>query len=265
MLATLNMLLNGDGEAKVFVHPNPGSILFKVAMGNPPQLVELLPDHHKAGNWDNWPDTTKLMKFNVVLTNPPFGEDRALRPRTPFERKMVEMYETWNFAGGNKIDLGVLFLENAYRCLTEHGRLGIVLSNSIASINDWKKVRLWLMDRMRIVALFDLPPNVFAETGANTTLIVAYKPTAKDLKKLNEHGYPIFVRDIHDVGYEKRTKKRNVFFNPVYKIDEKTFEVQTDSEGRPILDEDFTETVVDFRQWALGQEENLQRLFLTES
>ena len=54
---------------------------------------------------------------------------------------MIEMYETWELAEGDKIDLGVVFLENAYRILKPEGRLGIVLSNSIASINSWRKVR----------------------------------------------------------------------------------------------------------------------------
>jgi len=265
MLATLNMLLNGDGEAKLFQKPDKGSILYKIAAGNPSHLVELLPAYHKSGKWDNWTDKTKLMKFNVVLTNPPFGEDRAYRPRTPFDHKVIEMYETWSLSGGgNKIDLGVVFLENAYHCLTEEGRLGIVLSNSIVSINRWEEVRKWLINRMRIVALFDLPPNVFAETGVNTTLVVAYKPKPKQLKQLNEHGYSIFVRDIQEVGYEKRTNKRNVFFNPLYRIDEKTFEISIDSQGKPILDEDFTATLEDFNNWAIAQEETLQKLFLQE-
>ena len=94
------------------------------------------------------------MQFDVVLTNPPFGEDRAYRPRNEQERHIIEMYETWTLTGkGNKIDLGVVFLENAYRILKPEGRLGVVLSNSIASINGWKEVREWFMDRMRIVAL----------------------------------------------------------------------------------------------------------------
>jgi type I restriction enzyme M protein len=265
MLATLNMLLNGDGEAKLFQQSDKGSILFKVAMGNPPRLVELLPDYHKNGGWDKWSDNTKLLKFDVVLTNPPFGEDRAYRPRTPFDRKVIEMYETWGLSGGgDNIDLGVVFLENAYRCLKDEGRLGIVLSNSIASINRWQKVRQWLMGRMRIVALFDLPPNVFAETGVNTTLIVAYKPKQEHLKQLNEQGYSVFVHDIQNVGCEKRTSKRNVFFNPVYRIDETTFEIMIDAQGKPVLDEDFTEALIDFRKWAVGQEETLQKLFLRE-
>lgn len=266
MLATLNMLLNGDGEAKLNYRHNPGSILTKFAAGNPPTLVDLIPERHKSGTWQDWPDSTRLMQFDVVLTNPPFGEDRAYRPNNDDERRIIEMYETWNLSGGgDNIDLGVVFLENAYQILKPEGRFGIVLSNSIASINRWRQVRQWLMERMRIVALFDLPANVFAETGVNTTLIVAYKPkNSSALKKLVESDYSVFVRDIRRVGYEKRTSKRNVFFNPIYRMDETAFEVMTDAEGHPILDEDFTQTIADFRQWALGQEETLQRLFCKE-
>jgi type I restriction enzyme M protein len=266
MLATLNMLLNGDGEAKLYSRHIPGSILAKFVVDNPPTLVDLIPERHKSGAWQDWPDNTHLMQFDVVLTNPPFGEDRAYRPNNGEERRIIEMYETWNLSGrGDNIDLGVVFLENAYQILKPEGRLGIVLSNSIASINRWRQVRQWLMERMRIVALFDLPANVFAETGVNTTLIVAYKPkNSSALKKLIESDYSVFVRDIQRVGYEKRTSKRNVFFNPVYRMDENTFEVMTDVEGHPILDEDFTQTTADFSQWALGQEETLQRLFCKE-
>jgi type I restriction enzyme M protein len=236
MLATLNMLLNGDGEAKLFQKPDKGPILSKVAEGNPPQLVELLPDYNKAGSWDTRPDAVRLMKFDVVLTNPPFGEDRAYRPRTTEDRAIIETYATWGLGGKrDNIDLGVVFLENAYRCLKDNGRLGIVLSNSIASISRWREVRKWLIQHMRIVAIFDLPANVFAETGVSATLVVAYKPTASAMKQLRAQGYSVFARDIKRVGYERRTSKRNVFFNPLYRIDETTFEVATDAEGRPIL------------------------------
>jgi len=38
-----------------------------------------------------------------------------------------------------------------------------------------------------------------------------------------------------------------------------------DYEGKPILDEDFTQILFDFREWAMGQEKALQQLFLTEA
>jgi len=284
-LATLNMLLNGDGEAKLFDKPDRGSILSKIAEGDPPYLVDLIPGVHRGGNWHEWPDDTELMKFDVILTNPPFGEDRAYRVASNADRDLIEAYETWHLlrqttdteesskptkgrkqknAGSETIDLGVVFLENAYRSLKPNGRLGIVLSNSIASIGKWADIREWLMQRMRIVALFDLPANVFAETGVSTSIVIAYKPKPASLRKLTEDGYPIFVRDIHHVGYEKRTSKRNVFFNPIYKINEQTFEIQVDHYGNPVLHEEFGETLTGFRKWALGQEEALQKLFLQE-
>lgn len=263
MLATLNMLLNGDGEAQLFYAPDKGSIRAKVADGRPSQLAELVLGRHANGNWEDWPDRTRLKKFDVILTNPPFGEDRAYRPVTQLDREVIECYETWPLSGaGETIDLGVVFLENAYRCLAVNGRLGMVLSNSIASIDRWESVRLWLMDRMRIVGLFDLPANVFAETGVNTTLLVAYKPDASSLARLNDDGYSVFTKEINRVGYEKRTRQRNVFFNPIYILDPVHFEATSNEVGEPILDEEFSETVREFQTWAFGQEERLQKLFV---
>ena len=263
-LATLNMLLNGDGEAKLFYKPDMGSILWKIAMGNPPELVELEFDKQKNGEWNNWSDKTKLMQFDVVLTNPPFGEDRAFRPANDHEKKVIETYELWNILGSDSIDKGIIFLENAYRMLKVGGRMGIVLSNSISTIKKYEKVREWLMKKMRIVAVFDLPPNVFAETGVNTSIIVAYKPEKNRLEKIIESNYSIFAKDIKYVGYEKRTSKRNVVFNPTYKIDYTSFEIEKDADGNMVLDEEFSDIIEEFRVWCLGQEEEINHLFLKE-
>ena len=263
MLAQLNMLLNGDGNAILQYKPDKGSIIWK--FDNRDNLVRLSSELHQKGNWDNWKDETELKKFDVVLTNPPFGEDRKWKPKTSVEKKEAETYELWHIAkSGNWIDLGIIFLENAYRILKENGRLGIVISNSIASIDRWNKAREWLMSNMRIVALFDLPPNVFADTGVNTTLLIAYKPNTDQLLKLQNENYNIFIKNINKVGYEVRTSRRVKFFNPIYKIDETNFEIQLDEEGNSIIDEEFTETVNEFKGWCLGQEKILQDLFIKE-
>jgi type I restriction enzyme M protein len=264
-LASLNMLLNGDGNARLFRAPDKGSISWKVAAQHPPGIVELIPGIHRNLTWDEWPDQTQLMKFDVVLTNPPFGEDRAYRPQSDHDREVIEMYETWSLSTADTIDLGVIFLENAIRVLAPNGRLGIVLSNSIASTDRWRLAREWFAERMRIVALFDLPANVFAETGVNTTLLVAYKPSERALKQLNHDGYSVFARDIHEVGYTRRTSKRNVFFQPKYKLDRETFDVALTDEGQLIREEQFTSTLADFRAWAAGQEETLQKIFIAEN
>ena len=142
--------------------------------------------------------------------------------------------------------------------------MGIVLSNSIASIDTHKIARQWLINKMRIVAIFDLPANVFAETGVNTSLIIAYKPSNGELEKLREQNYQVYFRGINKVGYEVKTSKRVKYFSPKYKINYNNFEIEIDKEGRALLDEEFTETVSDFRQWCLGQEEPLQDIFIKE-
>lgn len=265
MLAQLNMLLNGDGNAKLFHIPKYGSIESKIDIEN--NIKNLVPTYHKGGEWENplrWLDNKEIKKFDVVLTNPPFGQDRAFRPKTSHDKEIAECYWLWELCGKQNgwIDPGLIFLENAVRLLKTNGRMGIVLSNSIASIDRWVDARKWLIDQVRIVALFDLPQNVFADTGVNTTLIVAYKPSKGELEKLKNNNYEIFVKDIQRVGYEVRTSKRIKKYVPIWKINEITFQVEVDENGEPLLDEEFTDTICQFRNWALGQEETLKKLFL---
>lgn len=276
-LATLNMLLNGDGNAKIKAKAGYGSLLSK--FDHKGDILELVPSMNQKGKWDERPDEKILKKFDVVLTNPPFGEDRAFTPQDQKDLEMIRCYELWHLysnkgekqkdgkkkeKSAKKIDLGVVFLENAYRILKENGRMGIVLSNSIASIDSHTIARKWLMTKMRIVAIFDLPANVFAETGVNTSVIVAYKPSEKELVKLKSQNYQIFSKDIQKIGYEVKTAKRVKFFSPCYKINYENFEIEIDKDGRALLDEEFTQTISDFRQWCLAQEQTLQDIFISE-
>ncbi len=260
MLAQLNMLLNGDGNSNLKYKPDKGSITWKFDSRN--ELVELDPTLHKNGNWDNWGKQKQLKKFDVVLTNPPFGEGRKYEAKTASDKKIIEMYELWDIArDSNSIDLGLVFLENAYRILDENGRMGIILSNSLASVDKWVKAREWLMKKMRIVALFDLPSNIFADTGVNTTILVAYKPKQERLNTLIEQNYNVFIKDIKKVGYEVKTSNRVKYFDKQYKLDD-DFSIKVDREGNPIIDEEFTDTLKEFQDWCLTQEKELQDIFL---
>lgn len=264
-LATLNMLLNGDGNAKLEVQSNGlGSINTKYDdEGN---LITLLPrtekqEHNYNGNWDNRVDGKILKKFDIVLTNPPFGEARSWMP-TEDDKDIAECYELWNRYNQNKIDLGVIFLENAVRILHENGRLAIVLSNSIASIDAHKEARKWLCENMRIVAIIDLPANIFAEAGVSPTIIVAYKASKEELEKLKKANYQVFSKQIKKVGYEVKTKNKVKCFETQYKINPNTFEKEINVDGTAKLDEEFTETIKIFKQWCNKQEDTLKKLFL---
>lgn len=264
-LATLNMLLNGDGNATIEAKSDGlGSILSK--FGDDGKILELVPktesrSHNYNGNWDKRVDGKKLKKFDIVLTNPPFGEARSWIPADS-EKGIAECYELWNRYKQTKIDMGVIFLENAVRVLKENGRMAIVLSNSIASIDAHSEARKWLCENMRIVAIVDLPPNIFAEAGVSPTIIFAYKPPKKELEKLLKSNYQVFSREIKKVGYEVKTKNKVKYFETQYKINPVTFEKEINTDGTAVLDEEFTETVKKFKVWCNTQEDSLKKLFL---
>ena len=261
MLAQLNMLLNGDGNAKLYaITGNHGALWYK--FDTKWKMVQLNPIHHANGNRDNRPDHTRLKKFDVVLTNPPFGENRPFKINDTSDEKLAQCYELRNLAKMNDwIDMGVLFLENMVRILDTNGRFWIVVSNSIASVERREEARKWLLSQVRVVALFDLPANVFADTGVNTTMIIGYKPSPNELAKLQSSNYEIFVKDIQRVGYEVRTSKGIKFFNPLYEIDPETFETKLNEDGTLKLDEEFSETITEFRQRTNRQESTLIDLF----
>ena len=264
-LATLNMLLNGDGNATIEAQSDGlGSINSKFDdKGN---LIKLVPrtekqEHNYNGDWDNRVDGKHIKKFDIVLTNPPFGEARSWIPNSS-DLGIAECYELWNIYGQTKIDLGVIFLENAVRVLSDNGRMAIVLSNSIASIDSHKEARKWLCENMRIVAIIDLPANIFAEAGVSPSIIIAYKLSSEELSELKKKNYQVFSKEIKKVGYEVKTKNKVKTFETQYLLDPVTFEKVVNEDGTAKLDEEFTETIASFKQWCNQQEDALKKLFL---
>lgn len=77
-LATLNMLLTGDGNAKIEMKSDGlGSIQSKFSDDG--SIIKLVPklekqQHNYYGEWDNQVNGKALKKFDIVLMNPSFGE-----------------------------------------------------------------------------------------------------------------------------------------------------------------------------------------------
>jgi type I restriction enzyme M protein len=270
-LAELNLVLNGDGGA---VLKNMNSISQKLLdNGDILKLGDFTVQNFDIETWTHKDDADKrLKKFKIIATNPPFGKGRDLKTgaggKWDIAKGTIELYETYKAkpspnANGqitlpNSMDMGVIFLENAYKLLEDGGRMGIVLSNSIASISEWENVRKWFIERMRIVGLFDLPANTFGETGVATTVIIAYKPKA-DQKHLLENDYEIFIKEVENIGYEVKTVKRTITFKPQFNINEETFEHTSK------LDEDFSIMQEEFKEFLKRQELEIKNAFNLDS
>ncbi|MCK5449961.1 SAM-dependent DNA methyltransferase [Candidatus Pacearchaeota archaeon] len=261
-LAELNLVLNGDGDATLKQMDSLSQKLLEngEVMKNGYFTIK----NFNPETWENLNDNNKeIKKYKIIATNPPFGKGRDLKINNE-TRKFMELYETWKIKTNLKpngelpksMDMGVLFLENSYKLLEDGGRMGIILSNSIASIKEWENIRKWLIDRMRIVALFDLPSNTFGETGVATTIIIAYKPKLDEKSKMLSRNYEVFIKEIKNIGYEvSRSKIKSIQFVPNFIIDEKTFEKTS------CRNEDFTEMRKDFKEFLKRQEEEIKEVF----
>lgn len=266
-LAELNLVLNGDGGA---VLEQMNSLSQKLLQdGSVLKEGEFTTKNYNPITWNHLSDSNKdLKKFKMIATNPPFGKGRDLKTgangKWDLPKETIELYETFkeksdfdskgNKKYPNSMDMGVLFLENAYKCLEDGGRMAIVLSNSIASIKEWQNIRKWFLSKMRIVGTFDLPSNTFGETGVATTVIISYKPKKNEQYLLNSN-YEVFVKEIINIGYEVKTVKRSVHFAPQYIINEETFE----KTGK--LNEDFSAMQREWKEFLQRQEEEIKNAF----
>lgn len=250
-LAELNLVLNGDGNANI---KTMNSITQKLLKDGTFPENYFDSTHFDPLTWKNLDDSEKdVMQYDVVITNPPFGKGRDLKTgkdgKWDAKSSVMELYESWTLKDKPKsIDMGAIFLENAYKVLKDGGRMAIVLSNSLASIEDWRYLREWLFTKMRITALIELPNRSFGETGVATTVIFAYKPKP-DQADLLEKDYPVFIREVENIGYEVKTKDRVVIMSPTFVIDPETLEREKDAEGNDKKLTDFPSIVNDFGDW----------------
>ncbi|MGS0433396.1 HsdM family class I SAM-dependent methyltransferase [Bacillus paranthracis] len=259
-LAELNLVINGVGTANIH---QKNSIFEKMCKnGSFTDIQSFKPENFYIDSWKHKDDQNLNVKqYKILITNPPFGKGRDLKTGKDgiwsygLTKENLEMYETWSLLGEPKsIDMGIIFLENAYKILEPGGRLAIVLSNSIASIASWSKVRKWFLDKMRLVGIVDLPQNSFGETGVATTVLIAYKPKENEMHLL-ENDYEVFIREIKYTGYEVKTVQRNVIFEPIKEYDNITFQ----DTGK--LREDFTEMLELFEEYMKSQEQEIKAAF----
>lgn len=127
--------------------------------------------------WDYYRD----MKFDAILTNPPFaGEIR--------DKDLLRRYVLAGPAlarkskKGPKEERDVLFIERCLHLLKPGGRLAIVLPQGKFNNSSLAFIREWVVRRARLVAVVGLHPNTFKpHTGTKTSVLLIQKYTEEDL------------------------------------------------------------------------------------
>jgi type I restriction enzyme M protein len=184
--AQMNLVMHGDGSANIF-HEN--SLL-------------------SCGEWNS--STHKRIKdgsFDLIMTNPPFGEALAVD-----DPHVLHQYELSSFErGGSRpaVPPQELFIERCLRLLKGEGLLIIVTPDNILSNPNTRSIRRWLLLKYQLICSISLPGEMFQpHTGTRTSLLVLKKLRTpffglEDLFTPTTHP-PVFMAVPKKVGHDQR-------------------------------------------------------------
>ena len=143
------------------------------------------------------------LKFDVILTNPPFAGEMK-------DRKMLAHYELAKPAlkrakdKAPKEERDVLFIERVLKMLKPGGRAAIVLPQGKFNNSSLAFIREWILKKARLLAVVGLHPNTFKpHTGTKTSVMFFQKYTAEELQNIEQVKQKVAVAC---PDYEKQIK-----------------------------------------------------------
>ena len=186
--------------------------------------------------------------FDIVLANPPFGAkitNSSMLSRFDLGHKWAnyggEYHQTKTVYPHQNAE--ILFIERCLQLLKEGGRMAIVLPNGNFENPSLAYLRFYIKLKAKVLAIVNLPEGTFLPfgTGVKTSLLFL----EKDSKSKNKQ-YPIFFGRVTKLGYQG-----NKNGTPQYQKD-KLGQFLKDELGQPILAEDFSAIVEDFKAFQKG-------------
>jgi type I restriction enzyme M protein len=159
-------------------------------------------------SWDAvMKDKIQLGKFDVVMTNPPFGSKIKVKGpevlsqydlgRKPKRDKSTGLYERTSKLHA-KQPPQLLFIERCIQLLKPGGRLGIVIPESIMGMPTYTDIVQWLRKKVRIIGVVSMPEELFQPHTHAKTAVVFIK---------NEEPSPedqIFMSVVEWCGHDSR-------------------------------------------------------------
>lgn len=208
-VAKMNMIIHDDGHTNIVGH-DALDFLSRIAAKNP---------------------ALKPGKFDLVLTNPPFG---SVVKRAEKGGGYLEQFELRNYiaksATGTETDESdkaeadvkrgaksvkdrasikteILFLERVHSFLKPGtGRAAIVLPDGILTNSSLQGIRNWLLVNFQVLAVISLPPFAFAHYDAGVKASLVFLRRLKEGEQ-QDGEVPIFMALAENIGYDATGRK----------------------------------------------------------
>ena len=206
----------------------------------------------------NFTDAIKPKSVDVITTNPPFGtqiKDTRTEVLAKYDlgHKIIDGDPTEELLEGQDPDK--LFVERDISYLREEtddhegGRMVIVLpKQNLSGANEESvEFRKWLLKRVQVIAVVDLPREAFQpHTGTKTSLVF--------LKKVKQvpDDYPIFMAVSECVGHDRRGL-------PLYRKDESGKDL-LDEKGMKVIWNDLPDILKQYKAYQNGGELSDEKL-----
>jgi type I restriction enzyme M protein len=202
--------------------------------------------------------------YEILMTNPPFGTkgkitDRKILEEFDLSHKWVQDHGKWVRTSdlSEGIPPEVLFIERCLQFLIDEGRMAIVLPDGILENSSQGSIREFIKTKAKILAVIKLANETFIPygTGIRASVLFLQKLSPEKLKRETQADYEIFFGIVKKIGYEG-TKNGKA----IYKRNERG-ETVLDSEGKPLLDEDVTDIIREYRAFRQGKMGESERSF----
>ncbi|MCI8759682.1 MAG: N-6 DNA methylase [Clostridia bacterium] len=155
-------------------------------------------------------DKIALNKFDVVITNPPYGskikiDDKDILKQFDVGLKWKKDKKTGHWMKDKMKENDTpqnLAIERCMQFLKPGGRMALVLPDGIYGNDSLGYIRRYLLDNGRVLAVIDLPKETFMpHTSTKTTVILMHKYKDELDKKKN---YPVFMAVCETCGHDRR-------------------------------------------------------------
>ena len=194
-VSRLNMYLHGDGGSRIYTADTLDKSMF-VEAGIDDESQRWLRELRAI-------IVDRSVRFNVVLTNPPFS--MSYKRTDPTESAIIKMYDV---ATTSSVRSNVLFLERYLDLLDEDGELLTVIDNTVLNGKDQQHVRDFLLKNFIIRQVVALPFNTFFRAQANVQTSILHLRK----KRVDEAQGSIFMGILNNVGHndgQHQTPKRD--------------------------------------------------------
>jgi type I restriction enzyme M protein len=197
-IARMNMYLHGDGGSNIFFADSldkrigtvgPGSVEYDLEIS---ELRRLLVE--------------KKMRFDVVLSNPPFSLKYSRDNRD--QKEIMDQYDLVFHRGRQKplksLLSSVMFLERYLDLVEPDGRILAIIDDSVLSGDAYAFVRDFIRDKFIIRGVISLPGDAFRRAAARVkTSVLVLRP-----KKVGEVQPDIFMACSIYLGLSEKTARR---------------------------------------------------------